>query len=96
MMLHIVARFHVRAGEEAAALDALRLTAAATRREPGCLDFQVLRGVRDARLLHIHSQFRDEAAFDLHADLPHTVRFLDTIEGLVDQPREITRAERVE
>jgi quinol monooxygenase YgiN len=96
MTLHIIARFHVRAGEEAAAFEALRTTAVATRQEPACIDFQVLRGVRDRQLFHIHSQFRDEAAFDLHADLPHTVRFLDTIEKLIDQPREITRAERVE
>jgi quinol monooxygenase YgiN len=96
MTLHIIARFHVRAGEEAAALKALRAVAAATRLEPGCLDFQVVRGVRDSRLLHIHSQFRDEAAFDLHADLPHTVRFLDAVGTLIDQPREITRSERVE
>lgn len=96
MTLHIIARFHVRPGAEAAAFDALRTTAAATRQEPGCLDFQVLRGVRDPRLFHIHSQFQDEAAFDLHADLPHTVHFLETIEKLIDQPREITRAERVE
>ena len=52
--------------------------------------------MRDPRLFHIHSQFRDEAAFDHHADLPHTVRFLQTIEKLVDQPREITRSERVD
>ena len=96
MTLHIIARFHVRAGEEAAALAALRAVAAATRQEPGCLDFQVVCGVRDPRFFHIHSQFRDEAAFDLHAELPHTVRFLRTIERLVDQPREITRSERVE
>ena len=96
MNLHIIARFHVRAGEEVTALDALRATAAATRQEPGCLDFQVLRGVRDSRLFHIHSQFRDEAAFDLHADLPHTVRFLETMERLIDHLREVTRAERVE
>jgi len=96
MILHIIARFHVRAGEEPSALAALRAVATATRQEPGCLDFQVVQGVRDPRLFHIHSQFHDEAAFDLHAELPHTVRFLGAMEELIDQPREITRAERVE
>jgi quinol monooxygenase YgiN len=96
MALHIIARFHVRAGAEAPALEALSTVAAATRQEPDCIDFQVFRGVRDPLLFHIHSQFRDEAAFDVHADLPHTVRFLETIEALIDQPREVTRAERLE
>jgi quinol monooxygenase YgiN len=36
----------------------------------------------------------DEAAFDLHAALPHTVSFVEKVEPLLDQPLEVTRAEK--
>jgi quinol monooxygenase YgiN len=57
------------------------------------MDFRLFRGLRDPAAFFIHSVWRDEAAFDLHADLPHTVRFLATAEALVDQPPQITRTE---
>jgi quinol monooxygenase YgiN len=34
----------------------------------------------------VHSEWVDEAAFDLHAELPHTVRFLEAAEGLLTHP----------
>ena len=32
--------------------------------------------VREPRVFTIHSEWVDEAAFDLHAQLPHTIQFL--------------------
>jgi len=37
----------------------------------------------------------DEAAFDLHAGLPHTLRFLERTDALLDQPREVARTELI-
>jgi quinol monooxygenase YgiN len=34
----------------------------------------------------IHSEWVDEAAFELHAKLPHTVRFLQAAEKLLAHP----------
>jgi hypothetical protein len=45
--------------------------------------------VGDHRLFYIHSRWVDEAAFDKHADLPHTVEFLRQVERLIDQPLDI-------
>ena len=36
--------------------------------------FHVCRSTREPRLYYIHSRWRDEAAFDTHAGLAHTVR----------------------
>jgi quinol monooxygenase YgiN len=91
METFIFARFHARAGEEQAVETALRDVASPTREEPGCLSFQVFRSTQDPRLFYVHSHFRDEAAFDTHASLPHTVRFLERVEPLIDQAREVTR-----
>ena len=91
MELTVFARFHIRAGTEPAALEALAKTLAGTRAEPGCLGIRAYRATRDACLFYIHSRWRDEAAFDRHATLPHTVQFLASMEAIVDQPREVSR-----
>ncbi len=54
------------------------------REEPGCLAFGAFRSVRDPDEFYIHSRWRDRAAFERHAELPHTVRFLASVEPLLD------------
>ena len=91
--IYVFARFHVRTSAEADAMAALRETVAESGKEPGCVRIQAFQSTRDARLFYIHSRWTDESAFDLHATLPHTVRFLTRMDGLIDQPREVTRTQ---
>jgi len=35
----------------------------------------------------------DEAAFQVHGQLPHTLRFLKRVDALLDQPREVARTQ---
>jgi len=91
MELSIFARFHAREGQEGAVGAALLEVIPASRAEAGCRFIEAYRSIRDARLFHIHSRWVDEAAFELHAGLPHTVRFLARVETLVDQPVEVSR-----
>jgi quinol monooxygenase YgiN len=95
MELFIFARFHARPGNEGAVEGALLDVLAPSREEPGCLGIHAFRSMRDARLFYIHSRWKDEAAFEYHAGLPHTVRFLDCVERLIDHPLDVTRAERI-
>ena len=44
----------------------------------------MLRSVRDDRLFYIHSKWQDEAAFNRHAELPHTLVFIDEGSALID------------
>ena len=88
MELCIFARFHARPGDEAA-------VAAALREEPGCRSIHAFRATRDPRLFYIHSRWGDEAAFDRHAGLPHTVRFLERVQPLIDHPLDVNRAEQI-
>jgi quinol monooxygenase YgiN len=88
-------KLHAREGEEAVVEAALREVMAASREEPGCLDFHIFRSMRDPRLFFIHSKWKDDAAFAEHAKLPHTVRFLQCVDALVDQPREVARTEMI-
>jgi quinol monooxygenase YgiN len=88
-------RLHSRAGEEGAVEQALREVMGPSREEEGCLSFHIYRSMRDRRLFYIHSRWSDEAAFQKHAGLPHTVRFLEKVDVLLDQPREVTRTEMI-
>ena len=93
MELFIFARFHVRTGNEAVAASVLREQTAGVREEPGCLAIQAYRSIRDPLLFYIHSRWTDEAAFEMHADLPRTARFVERMQTLIDHPFEATRTE---
>jgi len=95
MELFIFARFHARPGSEGAVADALRDILAPSREEPGCLSVHAFRSIRDTCLFYVHSRWTNEAAFEHHAGLPHTVRFLARVEPLIDHPLDVTRAERI-
>ena len=92
MKLFIFARFHAREGEAEAVAAALRAVVPPSRAEPGCLAIQAFRSTRDDRLHFIHSRWADEAAFDHHATLPHTQRFIATVQKLIDHPLDVTRS----
>jgi quinol monooxygenase YgiN len=92
MELFIFARFHAREGREAAVAEALRAVVAPTRAERGCVGIGAFRSTREPRLFYIHSRWVDEAAFETHATLPHTVRFVERVQPLIDHPFEATRA----
>ena len=92
---YVFVRLHAREGEESAVEQALRDVTGPSREEPGCLSFHTFRSTRDRRLFYIHSRWVDEAAFQAHADLPHTVRFLKRVDPLLDQPRDVTRTEMI-
>ena len=93
--LTIFGRFHARPGCEAAVAAAIAEVVSATRAETPCLGIDGFRDLRDGRLFFIHSRWPAEAAFELHAGLAHTVRFLETVRGLVDEPVEVRRAGRL-
>lgn len=91
MEIHIIARFHAKAGHEQELAEALQAVMPPTAAESGCLDIQAFRSMRDERLYFIHSRWKDEAAFELHATLPHTVRFLERVEAAIDHPLDVNR-----
>ena len=93
MELFIFARFHSRPGQEDAVAQALRDVLDPSREEEGCLSLHAFRSIRDPKLFYVHSRWTNEAAFDLHAKLPHTVRFVERVEPLIDHPLDVTRAE---
>ncbi len=57
-----------------------------TRAEIGCVAIYLFESLREPFVFAIHSEWVDEAAFELHAELPHTLRFLKAAENLLTHP----------
>jgi quinol monooxygenase YgiN len=92
MELFIFGRFHARPGQADAVGAAISQVTPPTRAEAGCLAMEGYRSTQDPDLFWIHSRWIDEAAFETHAALAHTVTFLATVAPLVDHPLQISRS----
>ena len=95
MEIYVFARVHALDGRQGEATEALGEVLGPTRNEPGCLSIHAFRSIRDERLFYIHSHWKDEEAFETHAQLPHTVRFRKRMETMIDHAFEVTRTERI-
>jgi quinol monooxygenase YgiN len=93
MELFLFARFHARAGCQSALCEAIKTVEGPTKLEPGCLAYQAFRSVRTPGEFYVHSRWRDRAAFELHASLPHTVQFISRVESLIDHPLSVSLTE---
>ena len=86
MSFHFIVRFEPLPGKEAAFRDELLRVNEPSRAEAGCLRIDVFESLREPFVFAIHSEWVDEASFELHAGLPHTVRFLAAAETLLTHP----------
>jgi quinol monooxygenase YgiN len=94
--LYIFVRFHAREGMKERVAAAMREMLSPVRAETGCISINAFRSTRDSRLFYLHSRWINEAAFDLHATLPHTRRFIETVEALIDHPLDVARLKPLE
>jgi quinol monooxygenase YgiN len=91
MELYIIGEFHARAGSESAVEAAIRRVVPHSRRESACLGITAYRSNKGDSRFFIYSRWRDEAAFEAHALLPHTVEFLRTVAPLLTHEVEVAR-----
>ena len=83
---HFIVLFEPLPGKEAAFRDELLRVNEPSRAEIGCLSIDVFESLREPFVFAIHSEWADEASFELHATLPHTLRFLVAAETLLPHP----------
>jgi quinol monooxygenase YgiN len=83
---HFIVRFEPLPGKAAEFREEIQRVIAVTRTEPECLAIRAFEAVREPLVFAIHSEWTDEAAFERHAALPHTVRFLAAGERLLTHP----------
>ena len=95
MSMHFIVRFEPQPGKEREFREALQQVVGPTQAEPGCLGIHIFESLREPFVFAIHSEWADEAAFALHARLPHTVRFLAAAKELLTHPVEGLRAREI-
>jgi quinol monooxygenase YgiN len=95
MPLYIFARLEPKPGKEREIRDELALVIEPTRQEPGCIRINVFESTREPRLFYIHSEWSDEAAFEIHAELPHTRRFVAAVSELIAHPLHAVRTRQI-
>jgi quinol monooxygenase YgiN len=92
MSFHFLVRFDPLPGKAAEFREELLRVVELTRTEKGCLSILAFESVREPAAFGIHSEWVDEAAFDLHGQMPHTMRFVAAAEQLLGRPVEGLRS----
>ena len=95
MSVHVIIRFEPLHGREAAFREELLRVNKPSRAEMGCLRIDVFESLREPVVFAVHSEWVDEAAFELHATLPHTVQFLAAAEALLTHPAQGLRLRQI-
>ena len=95
MSVHFLVRFEPLPGNEMAFREELLRVVEPTRAEIGCLAIHVFESLREPFVFAIHSEWADEAAFELHVQLAHTLRFLGAAKELLSHPVQGLRSREI-
>ena len=93
--MHFLVRFEPKPGKAAEFREELLRVMEPSRAEPGCVALHVFESLREPAEFAIHSVWADEAAFETHSRLPHTIRFIEAARRLLTHPIEGLRAREV-
>jgi quinol monooxygenase YgiN len=93
--VHAMIRFEPIPGKEAEFRDEVLRVSESSRAEPGCLRVEVFESLHEPVIFAIHSEWIDEAPFELHATLPHTICFLEAAGKLLTHPIHAVRLRRI-
>jgi quinol monooxygenase YgiN len=86
-MVTVIARYRAKPGEGDAVAGVLQHHVAATRSEPGCIQFEASRSVEDPDEFVLFERYEDEAAFESHRASPHFHRYIlgDVVNRLAER-----------
>lgn len=84
----VVAHFTARPGKETQLLALLHSLIEPTRREPGCLRYELNQEIEDQGKFTFSEKFLDRESFESHLKAPHVQEFLARADDLV-KSREI-------
>jgi quinol monooxygenase YgiN len=79
-MVTVVARYQVQPGMGDRVAEVLAKHVAATRTEPGCIQFVAYRSQKDSEQFLLYEQYVDDEAFEAHRKTPH---FSSYVEGTI-------------
>lgn len=75
-MVTIVARYRAKPGAGDSVAGVLARHVAATRAEPGCVQFDACRSIDDPDEFVLYEKYVDDAAFESHRQSPHFKEFI--------------------
>jgi quinol monooxygenase YgiN len=81
----------VKAGCDEAFEDAFQDLTASTRREPGCITYQLHRSIHDPSHYFVYEWYVDESAFRFHQSTEHFARVVKDIVPSLVEGREISQ-----
>ena len=79
----VVAHFTARPGKEGELLNLMRSLLEPTRREPGCIRYELNQEIENPRAFTFAEKFADREAFEAHLKMPYVARFAEQSAGLV-------------
>ena len=74
-MVSFIVRFKFAPEDRAEMAEAVRLLAAESRREPGCVSYIPHHSEEDPDTIVIYEQYRDEEALAAHRETPHFKKY---------------------
>ena len=92
--VHIVARITAIAGKEEELFTILRQLAAPTRKESGCIRYELFRNNADPADFTFIEEWMDDAAIDRHMVTAHIQSAFAAVEGLLAAAPDIRRYRR--
>ena len=66
-----------------------------SRAERGCVAIHLYEATRNPLAWFIHSEWMDEDAFEIHAELPHTRHLLEALGELMANPFQAVRTRQI-
>jgi quinol monooxygenase YgiN len=93
-MVVLAVTWMAKAGREAEVIALFAKLTEESRKEPGCVTYQVHRHKTDPRRFFIYEQYKDEAAMEAHRASPHFLQIVkkdlpkvaDRVEGHLYEP----------
>lgn len=95
MPVTVIATMRAKPGQEQALQRELQSLVPITRKEHGCLNYDLHRSVEDPATFVFHENWTTRAALDAHLANDHLTAFLGKAESLLAAPPEIRVLERI-
>ncbi len=89
--LRVIARLVARAGKEDALRSVLMGLIAPTRKESGCITYEMLQNKENSREFTFVEEWRDEAALEVHFATDHIQNALANFPGLLAEDLDLRR-----
>jgi len=93
--LTVVARIKAKAGMEGKVREELLALVAPTRKESGCLNYDLHQALDDRSLFVFYENWLSKKDLDEHLQMPYLQAFLGKVDQILAQPVEITLWEMI-